>query len=102
MATWSEFQKKYRDSVPKIIVTRSFDKVDKPYLQPDDARVRGSGFVFDTERNLVLTNCHVISNALNIVVRIQCLGKKDIRCRLISYCTEKDIAVILLSLQGCG
>lgn len=93
---WIALQEKYRNSVLQIISIRGVYNVSRPYLQPEDRRSTGTGFIVDIERGFVVTNAHVISNAISLMARSPKTGKEDLKLRLISFCRDRDIALCAL------
>jgi S1-C subfamily serine protease len=94
---WLGIQEKYRNSVVQVIVTLGDYQIIRPYLLPEDKSSRGSGFIIDVEEGIVVTNAHVVSNAISIRGKIQYFGKKVFNLTLISIIREKDIAICRFS-----
>ena len=90
---WNLHGDRWQNSVLQIHVIRAEYKPARPYGDPDDEKISGSGFIIDIERGYVATNAHVVSNAISITGRIPKLGKKDISLELIGICREKDLAL---------
>jgi len=90
---WSFHGDRLKNSVLQIRVTRGEYKPDRPYANPDDRDVSGTGFIIDIERGYVGTNAHVVANAISITGRIPKLGKRDLSLELIGICYEKDLAL---------
>lgn len=91
---WSKIQKEYRNSVFQIITSSAEYSVLRPYLTPNESAMSGSGFLIDVERGLVISNAHVVENAISIVGRCPLLFGRDITLRLISICREKDLSLL--------
>lgn len=91
---WKRYASAYRESVLQLLVVCMEYNVFKPYETAKKLSSSGSGFIIDTQRGIIVTNAHVIENAVSIVARAQHLGEKDLRCRLISYCPDKDLAIV--------
>lgn len=94
--TWLKLQKKFRNSVFQFHVVAANYNIERPCSTPLDYGSRGSGFLVDISRGIVVTNAHVVENAISIVGRVPCLAGRDLQMRLISICREKDIAVCQL------
>jgi S1-C subfamily serine protease len=97
MEDWLVITDKYRDSVLQLICTRGIYNPFRPQLPPTDRKASGTGFIIDIVNGLVITNAHVVSNAISISGRMMRLGEYDLSLRLISICREKDIALCQLS-----
>lgn len=97
--SWSEIMNKYRNSVIQLICTIAKYDAIRPYKSPDDRKVYGSGFIINNKNGLLLTNAHVVSNAIHITGRLPDLGEKDLPVKLISICREKDIALCQLQFK---
>jgi S1-C subfamily serine protease len=81
------------NSVLFLIVTKAVHDFKHPYKSFKEKEVTGSGFIVDISRGLILTNAHVVSNAVSIVGRLSRLGKKDLSLEVIGICREKDLAI---------
>ena len=91
-----KIQEKYRNSVFQLICIRGIYDPFRPYLAPSDQKVRGTGFVVDIERGVIVTNAHVVSNAFSIIGRTPLLGKRDLQLDLLSICRDRDLALVLI------
>jgi S1-C subfamily serine protease len=96
---WATIQERYRNSVLQIRVSRAIYSPVRPYRPPRDEIISGSGFIVDIDRGLVLTNAHVVADAIVIGARVAQLGAYDMTLRLISICREKDVALCQISDQ---
>lgn len=94
---WLPIMERYKNSVIQIICVRARYNPFRPQNPPTDHKVSGSGFIVDIERGLLLTNAHVVSNAISIAGRIDRFGERDLSLKLVSICREKDIALCQLS-----
>ncbi len=94
-----DIQEKYRYSVLQIFCIRAQHNIYRPYLPPDDATVRGTGFIIDIKKGLVVTNAHVVSNEISIRAHNPLLGKQDIQLELLSICREKDVSLLRMIPQ---
>lgn len=95
---WLPISQKYKNSVLQLICTIAKYNPYRPY-RLDDKQQSGSGFIVDIEKGLVITNAHVVSNAISISGRIMALGEQDLTLKLISICREKDVALCQLSQE---
>lgn len=94
---WLEIMEKYRNSVIQLICVKAIYDPSRPQNTPKDRKASGTGFIIDIERGLVITNAHVVSNAISIVGRMVRFGEYDLILRTVSICREKDIALCQLS-----
>lgn len=69
----------------------------KPYRDCKEKSSRGSGFILDIKEGIVVTNFHVIENAISINGRLPSLGQKDISLCVLGTCREKDVALLKIN-----
>lgn len=93
MVDWNSHGNRWKNSVLQLNVIKGKYNPSRPYADPIDEKSSGSGFIIDIHKGHVLTNAHVISNAISINGRIPKLGKRDISLELIGICKEKDLAI---------
>ncbi len=96
---WRPITERYTDSVIQLCSTKFKYDPYRPYRSPADKRVCGSGFIVDIVRGLVLTNAHVISNAVSLNGRMMHFGEYDLTLRVVTVCYERDVALCQLSAQ---
>jgi S1-C subfamily serine protease len=100
MEDWLSVADKYRNSVLQLICTRGSYNPFRPQQPPGDRKASGTGFIIDINNGLVITNAHVVSNAISISGRMMSLGEHDLSLRVISICREKDIALCQLNNEA--
>ena len=83
---WTKHGDRWKNSVLQLNVTRALYKASRPYANPSDKVVSGTGFIIDIERGYIATNAHVVSNAITISGRAPKLGKRDLSLELIGIC----------------
>lgn len=93
---WIPIQEKYRNSVFQLICLRGIYDPFRPYINPSDKWVRGTGFIVDIERGVIVTNAHVVANTFSIIGRTPLLGKRDLQLDLLSICRDRDLALVLI------
>lgn len=71
---------------------KSFDWVE-PYLEKTSKESIGSGFFID-DQGLILTNFHVIEQAIKVFVQIPKFGNKTFDCDIVSIYPYRDIALL--------
>ena len=94
---WHQLGSRWSNSVLQLIVTQFHYNPKRPYAVPQDENSKASGFVIDLANGLVVTNAHVVSNAMSITGRIPKLGRRDVTLTLRGICHEKDLALVQLS-----
>jgi hypothetical protein len=88
-----EFRDKYTDLVIQLIVFNAEYDPRRPFSEPIPNAAKGSSFVIDAKRGILLTNSHVVENIIS-VKGLAPKTNRDIRMRLISLCREKDLAIV--------
>lgn len=97
MEDWIPITEWYKDSVLQLICTRASYNVFHSQLAPMDRRASGTGFIIDIINGLVMTNAHVVSNAISLSRHMPRFGEYNLSLRVLSICREKDIALCQLS-----
>lgn len=93
---WRPIQEKVRDTVVQIFSqVAEFDWL-QPYRTPVQYTGRGSGF-FINEQGEIVTNAHVVDQALAVWIQIPSLGKKLIEAKIVGICPDRDIALLKVS-----
>ena len=91
--TWDQIQRKLRNSVVQIFVTRGEYNILEPYATPTIREARGSGFLI-TDEGHILTNAHVVAGLIRCYVRSEQSENQNIRVDLIAVCPNKDVAML--------
>lgn len=90
---WRPVQEKIRDTVVQIFSqVAEFDWL-QPYRTPNQYGTRGSGF-FINDQGYIITNAHVVDQALGVWIQIPSLGRRLIEVRIVSICPERDLALL--------
>ena len=90
------------NTVVQIIADRtSFDWLH-PWRLKDQGQTSGSGFFFKLsglieDDGYILTNYHVVNEALVLALYIPILGKRMLSVELIGACPEADVALLKLT-----
>ncbi|HZW61539.1 MAG TPA: serine protease, partial [Candidatus Babeliales bacterium] len=93
---WRPIQEEAHDTVVQIFSQIAEMDLLQPYKTPAQYGCRGSGFFIDNEGTLV-TNAHVVDQAIGIWVQIPSMGKRPLDAYVISICPDRDIALLHLS-----
>ena len=100
---WHDVKRLINNSVVHILTRFGKFNSIKPYATPTDASSSGSGFLID-QRGFVVTNAHVVKNAISVQVRFADVGKEYFPCTICAVCPEKDIALLRIdepNLEKC-
>ena len=90
---WRPVQERVRDTVVQIFSqVAEFDWL-QPYRTPSQYTARGSGF-FINEQGDIITNAHVVDQAIAVWIQIPSLGKRLIDVKIVSICPERDMALL--------
>jgi len=95
-SAWRLVQEAARDTVVQIFSQIAECDMLQPYKTPQQYSARGSGF-FINEEGYLITNAHVVNQALTIWIQIPSMGKRFITVDLIGVCPERDIALLRVS-----
>ena len=90
---WRGIQENVKDTVVQVFSYIASVNLLEPYKTPDQKSTAGSGFFIDNEGHIV-TNAHVVDEAVDIRITIPSLGKRFIKVNLISICHDYDIALL--------
>ncbi|MCX5922015.1 MAG: trypsin-like peptidase domain-containing protein [Candidatus Dependentiae bacterium] len=93
---WRPIQKKIRDTVVQIFSQIAELDWLQPYRTPSQYTARGSGF-FINANGEIITNAHVVEQAIAVWIQIPSLGKRLIDVQIISICPERDMALLKVS-----
>lgn len=93
---WRPIQEKIKDTVVQIFAQiAEFDWL-QPYRTPHQYATRGSGF-FINDQGHIITNAHVVDQALGVWIQIPSLGKKPIEAQILSVCPDRDLALLAVA-----
>lgn len=91
---WSDVRSKVSNSVFQLNVIEGIFNPLRPYSEPRDRQSSGSGFLVDAKRGLVVTNAHVVDNAMSVWGSAPNTGKLKIRMKVLSAIRDKDVALV--------
>lgn len=92
-SSWDGIQKRLRNSVVQIFVTRGDFNILEPYSTPVIREARGSGFLI-TKEGHILTNAHVVAGLIRCYIRAEQSENQNIRVELVAVCPNKDVAML--------
>lgn len=94
--SWRRIQKQVKDCVVQIFAQRAALDICRPWAPPMQQPARGSGF-FINERGEILTNAHVVDQALAVWVQIPSMGKRLVEAVIVGVCPERDVALLRIA-----
>lgn len=93
---WLKIMEHYKNSVVQLVCVRATYQPFRPQRNPGDSTVSGTGFIVDIARGLIVTNAHVVADAISISAKVAKFGEREFSVKNISICREKDIALCQL------
>lgn len=96
---WAGVQKGLKDTVVRIISQTAEVNLLQPYKTPKQGGGFGTGF-FISEDGYIITNHHVIDEAIAIWIKIPSLGKAIIDVELVGTSPERDLALLRVKPEG--
>jgi len=90
---WRSVQEQARDTVVQIFAQVAEADPLQPYNTPAQGGRCGSGFFIDADGYL-LTNWHVVDQALAVWIQVPSLGKRFIEAEVVSVYPEADVALL--------
>jgi serine protease Do len=93
---WRDVQKKALDTVVQIFVNAASFNWEEPYKTPKQRKAYGSGFFIDDQGHIV-TNYHVIDEAVGIKIQIPSFGKEQFRVDVVGVSPDRDLALLKMS-----
>lgn len=93
---WRHIQEQVQDCVVQIFAQRAEVDICKPWAPPMQQPARGSGF-FINKKGEILTNAHVVDQAIAIWIQIPSLGKRLINVDIVGVCPERDVALLRIA-----
>lgn len=96
MRRWSDLQPMMRDTVVQIFsYVNQFNWLE-PYKTPEQGQSAGSGF-FINEQGDIMTNAHVVGDAVAIAIQLPSFGKRRFEVELVGISPERDLALLRLT-----
>jgi len=90
---WRHVQEKAKDAVVHVVAHVAEVNILEPYLPPVQKSFNGSGF-FISKDGYIVTNAHVVNQAVDIRVLIPSIGQRLIAVQLVSISPDCDLALL--------
>ena len=68
-----------QNSVIYLKAIKSLYNINRPYLNPCDEEIFGTGFIIDISKGLVVTCSSIVSNSISIIGRSFKTGNRDLK-----------------------
>jgi len=92
--------KKIRNAVVQIVCAHSGFNWKAPWQAASEAEVLGTGFFVQIDgHSYILTNAHVVKEAIKVRVRVPDIGLDNFVADVFGICFEKDIALLRLRAE---
>lgn len=86
-----------RNSVVMIHATKYTYDWARPWQRATDKAVSGSGFFIKMDgTQFVVTNAHVVTNAVKVDIQLPDLGMESFKVNIVAICHLKDVALLQL------
>lgn len=93
---WRDVQKKASDTVVQVFVNSASFNWEEPYKTPKQRKSYGSGFFID-EQGHIVTNYHVVDEAVGIKIQIPSFGKEQFKVEVVGVSPDRDLALLKIS-----
>ncbi|KKP22552.1 MAG: Periplasmic serine protease [candidate division TM6 bacterium GW2011_GWF2_28_16] len=99
--SWIDVQQKLKNGVVQVFSKINYFNWSEPYKNLYQEGGSGSGFFIKLNNNIfILTNYHVVKEAIDIKIQIPGCGKQQFYVDIIGVFPEGDIAVLALTDQS--
>ncbi len=95
---WSSLQAKFKDAVPQVFAQVTEFNWVEPYKTPSQQETSGSAFFINKEGQL-LTNAHVVDQAISVTIQVPSAGKKRFVVDVIGVSPDRDLALLQLKKE---
>lgn len=92
---WSSLQAQSQNSVLQVFSQINEFNWVEPYKSPAQKEARGSAFFINNEGDII-TNAHVINQAVYVTVQIPSVGKRRFEVEIVGVSPERDLALLRL------
>ncbi len=90
---WSALQSKFQNAVLQIFTQSTEFNWVEPYKSPNQKESSGSAF-FINEKGDILTNAHVVNQAVYLTAQIPSIGKRRFQVSVVGMSPERDLALL--------
>jgi serine protease Do len=95
---WSALQSKFKDGVVQVFAQVNEFNWLEPYKTPNQAEALGTAFFINQEGDLI-TNAHVVDQAILLTIQIQSVGKRRFQVDIIGASPDRDLALVRLKKE---
>ncbi len=96
---WRPVQDKVSDTVVQVFAHVLQKDLLRPYAPPAQGTATGSAF-FINDQGYLVTNAHVVNEAVGIWMQIPSLGKRIIDVETVGISPDRDLALLKVSDEG--
>lgn len=90
---WSALQSQLQNAVLQVFSQITEFNWIEPYKTPSQSEASGSAF-FINEEGDIITNAHVVNQAISVMVQIPSVGKRRFSVDIIGVSPERDLALL--------
>jgi len=90
---WSHLQSQSQNAVLQVFTQSTEFNWVEPYKTPNQNESRGSAF-FINDSGDIITNAHVINQAISVMVQVPSVGKRRFDVQIIGVSPERDLALL--------
>ncbi len=94
-SAWGGLQSQIKDAIVQVFAQVAEFNWLQPYQTPVQKMGAGTGFFIDEFGHLI-TNAHVVVQAVAVVIQIPSLGREQFEVDVVSICFDRDIALLKL------
>ncbi len=96
---WRPVQEKVTDAVVQLFAHVLQQDLIRPYAPPAQGTATGSAF-FINDKGYLVTNAHVVMDAVGVCMLVPSLGKQFIDVEVIGVSPDRDLALLKVSDEG--
>ena len=96
---WRPVQEKVSDTVVQLFSHVLQKDLIRPYAPPAQGTATGSAF-FINDKGYMVTNAHVVNEAVGIWMQIPSLGKRIFDVEIVGMSPDRDLALVRISDEG--